>query len=100
MSDVILSLYDKKSETYVKPYTAPNKTVAIRSFVAMLSGNGSDVSMIRQFPSDFELRYLGDFDPISTADGSEKNPIVIKDLPETLITAEQAIAAIPNKETE
>lgn len=53
------SIFDRKAESYASPFYAANDAAAMRLFV--MEGQ-RDESMIRMFPSDYELCCVGDFD--------------------------------------
>lgn len=56
------SIYDKKSLTYAKPFYFHQDGEALRAFDASVQG---EQSQLNQFPEDFDLYYVGDFDQIT-----------------------------------
>lgn len=55
----LYSIFDKKAGTYGPITTAPNQVFALRLFEKLCKDSGST---IHDYPSDFCLHYLGDFD--------------------------------------
>lgn len=63
MIDKMFCLYDKKAAVYMSPFTERNDATAVRMVQGLLAQRNSNVA---QYPEDFDLYYLGDFD---TEDG-------------------------------
>ena len=57
---MVYCLYDKKAAIYTAPFTEKNDATAVRLVQGLLANRGSNIS---QYPEDFDLYYLGDFDP-------------------------------------
>lgn len=55
-----VSIFDNKAETYTPPCFVPAVGVATRDFASLVNDGKS---MQSQFPSDFALYHLGEFDP-------------------------------------
>ena len=55
-----VSIFDSKAQTFTPPYFVPAVGVAIREFGSLVNDGKSLQS---QYPGDFELFHLGDFDP-------------------------------------
>ena len=73
MTDVLCSLLDVKSGLYSAPVAYPSTAEACRSFVALL---GLGDSTPAQWPNDFILYHVGDFDR-SSAVVSSRVPVVL-----------------------
>lgn len=55
----VFSIRDAKAEVYHNPWFAKTHAEAERSFASLVRDGKSQVS---QFPEDFDLYYVGDFD--------------------------------------
>lgn len=67
MSKSFIKLYcirDAKAKRFVSPFSAENDQLAIRSFEGAMRQPGS---LLHDFPADFALYYVGDFDTESGA---------------------------------
>lgn len=59
---VILSIYDSKAEAFMRPFFVPTVMVGLREFQKM---SQEEESPINQFPLDYSLWKLGEFDEFS-----------------------------------
>lgn len=73
---ILVSVYDKKADTYAPCYCIANKHIAIRSFENLVKNGDSDVS---KFPEDFALMEVGSF--------AEDTGIVENIVPNILVNA-------------
>lgn len=87
MEKPIISVHDKKAETYSAPFYPPSKGVAIREFIDIVN-KPDENSLYYKHPDDFDLYYLGDFD-----DQSAK--FTMLDVPELLINGLTAKQSAP-----
>ena len=76
---MLFTTYDVKSETFGNLYTARTNDEAIRGFITAIQNAPRD-SIIAQYPEDFHLYCVGDFD---TSNG---NLMQSQDYPKRLIT--------------
>jgi len=79
----LFSIYDRKAKIYLQPFTMKNETEALRSFMRLVT---DDKSQIKQFPEDYELTFIGDWDEKSG------DVIVSQPKPVLLMTASNAVA--------
>lgn len=56
----MFAIRDLKAVSFMPPYTAPNKGVAIRSFTDAVNDPSS---MLSKYPDDFALFHIGSYDP-------------------------------------
>ena len=54
----LYSIYDKKSESYSKPFDAYNDNCAKR----MVAASMDEASLLRKYPTDYRLDNIGTFD--------------------------------------
>ncbi|WNK13535.1 MAG: nonstructural protein [Microvirus sp.] len=59
MKQFIYSLRDTKADAFAQPFFAPNRSVAIRNYLA---ASEDPASIISRFPGDFSLYEIGLFD--------------------------------------
>lgn len=62
MKKLMISVFDKKAESWSFPVQADNKLTAIRMFADLVSDNRT---LVGQHPEDFDLYELGEFDVTS-----------------------------------
>lgn len=63
MKLLVFSVRDAKAEAFMRPFFAPTRGLAIRSFVDLVnSGNGEPVA---KHPEDFCLFQLGEFNELT-----------------------------------
>jgi hypothetical protein len=61
MIQVVVSVYDRASETFGRPVFVPAKAAAIRSFTDEVNRDDS-ANDLKRHPDDFDLYVLGNFD--------------------------------------
>lgn len=61
--DILISVYDKKASVYQPPMSFPNLATAMRSY--SMVQRQSPNSPLAQFPEDFDLYAVGNFDQLS-----------------------------------
>ncbi|AXH75313.1 MAG: nonstructural protein [Microviridae sp.] len=72
MIKFLYTVYDSKARTYSNPFTAVNQQVAIRDFTQA----ANDInSQIHQFPGDFKLLEIGEFDDESCVMNLHPEPL-------------------------
>lgn len=59
MIQKLFTVYDSKAETYLQPFCAPTKGIAIRSFQDSVRDTSSN---LHKYPEDFTLFELGSYD--------------------------------------
>lgn len=64
----IFSIYDQKMDAYMRPFTAPTKNFAMRSFGDMLQEEGSVVSMHPEDYCLFQLGWMDEYSGVLTAE--------------------------------
>lgn len=55
---ILVSIYDKKADSYAPCYCVDNRHIALRSFENLIKAGNSDVA---NFPEDFALMEVGEF---------------------------------------
>lgn len=70
----LFAVYDKKAAAFGTPYTSQNDGTACRSFERACKDPSLE---IHQFPDDYQLFALGDFDTESGAIGTHGYPCFI-----------------------
>lgn len=79
MTQKLFSILDSKGKMFNRPFTAITHGDAERTFQSTV--NHSDPqNLIHQYPEDFDLYYVGDFDPTT-------GKIVTPDSPQHMIKA-------------
>jgi hypothetical protein len=73
----LYTIFDKKSGTWDRPFTAPTHGAAERMFAQAI--NEGD-SMLKQYPEDFALWNIGTFDPTTGQVAGEKQQLVAEGL--------------------
>lgn len=68
----IYSIHDSKSEAYLQPFFMRTKAEAIRSFQSATKDTTSPFS---QYPADFTLYELGEFDELSSSIVTHAKPV-------------------------
>lgn len=58
----VYAIFDRKAESYGSPFTAVTDGCALRVFDLLLS---QDTQKIAKYPEDFDLVFIGSFDPLS-----------------------------------
>lgn len=58
---LVCSVFDKKAQLWSTPFFSHSDVVAIRDFAAAVKGSGG----IAQFPDDYELWSIGQWDDVS-----------------------------------
>lgn len=76
---VMVSVFDRAVQAYGRPFAAPSRGAAIRSFVDEVKREGSDMG---KHPKDYELYQVGTFDDVAG--------VFSADLPELVIRGEDA----------
>lgn len=71
----IYSIYDRKSHTYCKPFFFTADGEAVRAF---MSHCVDPQSTIYHYASDYELVYLGEFDPSNGAFGNSQPSFLMR----------------------
>lgn len=67
----IYSVYDNKAKCYLAIHLEESDVVATRHFHTAAKDPNSQIS---QYPEDFDLYYLGDYDPVSGFIASNPEP--------------------------
>lgn len=57
----IFSVYDKKARIYDRPFSVPSDAHAARSFQQEVN-RADENNMLYQYPDDYTLYHIGDFD--------------------------------------
>lgn len=74
-------IYDKNAELANPPFVAANNAIAIRQFCVQVNAPSTTdrVNVVHDYPSDFDLRYIGELD--------DKSLTMSSDIPIILTTA-------------
>lgn len=73
-SKFFYSIFDARAKMYMDPFVAVRDEVAMRDFQRNCSQVGSP---LYEFPEDYSLVRLGDFDMVSGYVGSQDGPVTI-----------------------
>lgn len=91
MSQMMFSIYDKKARDYSSPFISKTQQDAIRKVASTLQKGGT---LLSQFPEDYELYYVGGFDP-------DTGLLLPMDRPEIIMRVDNILAAFTSsKEVE
>lgn len=74
MNPVFVAIYDKKAQAYLHPFVQSDLATAERSYCAFLASGDSTPA---QWPDDFDLYHVGDFDPRSGLLISLQHPALV-----------------------
>jgi len=80
-TQLVMSIYDKKMNTYSRPIYVKHQVEAQRSIIGVLR---TKESMLAQYPSDYELYSLGVFDEQTGAHTMEEKPRFVMNISELL----------------
>lgn len=96
MVEIVMSIYDKKAEYFLRPFFVRTVAVGYRDMIAEVR-RGGETNLLASNPGDFEVWQLGVFDPesgfmdFSGEKGKERYPLKLADL-STLIAASEVSA--------
>lgn len=71
MKHVVMSVFDKKADAFIRPFLVPTVRVGARAFQSIILDSTSD---LHQFPDDYNLMELGTFDDNSGVYENLKHP--------------------------
>lgn len=72
----VVSVKDRASDVFSRPFFVPHRNVAVRDFTDEVNRSASD-NQLNKHPDDFDLYLLGQFDDASGAFIRAGEPVVL-----------------------
>lgn len=76
MLQFVVSVQDRASGVFMRPFFVPHRNIAIRDFTDEVNRKADD-NQLSKHPDDFDLYLLGQFDDNTGVFTSENGPVVL-----------------------